>query len=550
MLNQPIFPDNFTYPFVIRSCGGICSLNLAKLVHAHVLKCGVGSNVVVQNSVLDMYVKCGGVVDGRKVFDEMTQRDVVSWNSVVYGYVKMGWMNKARELFDVMPDKSIVSWTAMISGYARVGSTADALAIFHMMQMAGVKPDWITLLSVLPACAQSGALELGKWIHFYADKNGFMLKTSVCNALIEMYAKSGSVDQAWQVFDNMVERDVISWSTMIGGLANHGKAPDAIWLFQDMQKTEIKPNEITFVGLLSACAHAGYLENGLNYFDSMKNDYNLEPGIEHYGCLVDLLGRTGCLDRAFELIKTMPMKPDSAIWGSLLSSCRTKGNLELAVIAMEHLLELEPEDTGNYVLLSNIYADLGRWDGVSRVRKFIRGKIMAKTPGCSSIEVDNVVEEFMSGDDSKTFIKEVYRMLELLVLHHKISKDLVEIMTEEILQEFNYGYASFKGKRASMEDYFETTISEVDGHGGSRTAEYLKNNLFKNLSGHLGFIKDTKNAIVFSQTDADYLSGENPQQRDAGSTASTAVMFGDRILVANVGDSRVVASRDGSGWLA
>lgn len=432
MLNEPIFPDNFTYPFVIRSCGGICSIHLAKLVHGHVLKCGVGSNVVVENSVLDMYVKCGGVVDGRKVFDEMTERDVVSWNSVVYGYVKMGWMKKARELFDEMPEKSIVSWTAMISGYARVGSTADALGVFHMMQMAGVKPDWISLLSVLPACAQSGALELGKWIHFYAEKNGFMLKTSVCNALIEMYAKSGSVDQAWQVFDNMIERDVISWSTMIGGLANHGNAPEAIRLFQDMQKTEIKPNEITFVGLLSACAHAGYLENGLKYFDSMKNDYNLEPGIEHYGCLVDLLGRTGCLDRAFDLIKVMPMKPDSAIWGSLLSSCRNKGNLEMAVIAMEHLLELEPEDTGNYVLLSNIYANLGRWDGVSRVRKFIRGKTMAKTPGCSSIEVDNVVEEFMSGDDSKSFIIEVYRMLELLALHHKISRDLVEIMAEEM----------------------------------------------------------------------------------------------------------------------
>ncbi|KAI3826364.1 hypothetical protein L1987_00411 [Smallanthus sonchifolius] len=262
------------------------------------------------------------------------------------------WMKRARQMFEEMPEKSVVSWTAMISGYTRTG-----------------------------ICTQLGALELGKWIHFYAEKNGFLQRTSLCNALIEMYAKSGNIDQAWQVFDKMLERDVISWSTMVGGLANHGKALEAIRLFHEMQKTTTKPNEITFIGLLSACAHAGLLEDGLRYFNSMTTDYNLEPGIEHYGCMVDLLGRTGCLDQALELIKTLPMKPDAVIWGSLLSSCRIKGNAVMAVIAMEHVLELEPEDAGNYVLLSNIYADLGRWDGGSRVRKLIRGKLMSKKPG-------------------------------------------------------------------------------------------------------------------------------------------------------------------------
>ncbi|KAK1426739.1 hypothetical protein QVD17_15418 [Tagetes erecta] len=429
MLKEAVFPDNFTYPFVVRSCGGICSLDLSKQVHGHVFKFGVGSNSVVVNSLLDMYVKCDGVDDAYKVFDEMSQRDVICWNSLLYGYIKLGQMKRARQLFDEMPERSVVSWTAMISGYARNGSNIDALQIFHMMQLDGVKPDWISLLSVLPACTQVGALELGKWIHFYAEKNGFLRRISLCNALIEMYAKSGNIDQAWQVFDNMVERDVISWSTMVVGLANHGKASEAIRLFQEMQKTAVKPNEITFVGLLSACAHAGLLQDGLRYFNSMTTDYSLEPGIEHYGCLVDLLGRTGCLDQAFELIKTMPMKPDSAIWGSLLSSCRIKGNADMAVIAMEHLLELEPEDVGNYVLLSNIYADLGRWDGVSRVRKLIRGKITSKKPGCSSIEVDNVVEEFVSGDESKPFSGEVYSMLRLLVSHQTTS----EIMGGEML---------------------------------------------------------------------------------------------------------------------
>ncbi|KAL4559176.1 hypothetical protein LXL04_031310 [Taraxacum kok-saghyz] len=424
MLKDPIFPDNFTYPFVLRSCGALSSLNLAKQVHGHVLKSGVQSNIVIENSILDMYMKCDAITNGHKVFNEMTDRDVISWNSLIYGHIKLGQMKRARELFEVMPEKSISSWTAMISGYTRNGSNEDALHIFRMMQLTGVKPDWISLLSVLPACTQLGALELGKWIHFYAEKNGFLENNSLSNALIEMYAKSGNINQARQVFDKMLQRDVISWSTMIVGLANHGKAPEAIKLFQDMQKTTIKPNKITFVGLLSACAHSGFLEIGLKYFDSMKNDYNLNHGIEHYGCLVDLLGRTGYITRAFELVKTMPMKPDSAIWGSLLSSCRTKGNLEMAVIAMENLLELEPEDVGNYVMLSNIYADLGRWDCVSKVRKLMRGKIMSKTPGCSSIEVDNVVEEFVSGDDSKSFSREVYGMLELLALHHQTSLKL------------------------------------------------------------------------------------------------------------------------------
>ncbi|KAL4583313.1 hypothetical protein LXL04_007883 [Taraxacum kok-saghyz] len=273
MLKDPVCPDKFTYPFVIRSCGALSSLHLANQVHGHVLKTGVQSNIVIENSILDMYIRCDAITNGHKVFNEMTDTDVISWNSLIYGHIKLGQMKKARELFDVMPQKSISSWTAMISGYTRNGSNEDALHIFRMMQLTGVKPDWISLLSVLPACTQLGALELGKWIHFYAEKNGFLEKISLSNALIEMYAKTVNINQARQVFDKMLQRDVISRSTMI-------------------------------------------------YFDSMKNDYNLNPGIEHYGCLVDLLGRTGCITLAFELVKTMPMKLDSAIWGSLLSSCR------------------------------------------------------------------------------------------------------------------------------------------------------------------------------------------------------------------------------------
>lgn len=432
MLRQPqqfeIFPDRFTYPFVIRSCGGLPSVWLGKQIHGHVWKFGLIDNTIIQNSLLDMYVKCDAVTEAHKVFDKMTERDVISWNSLISGHMKLGQVRKARALFEQMPHKSIVSWTVMISGYTKTGCFGDALEVFRRMQMVGMQPDWVSLVAVLPACAQLGALELGKWIHFYAEKKGFLSKTSVCNALIEMYTKCGSVSQAMQLFRTILEPDVISWSTMIAGLAHHGRAHEAIQLFHQMQSAAVEPNEITFVALLSACGHAGLLHDGLKFFDSMQDDHNIEPGIEHYGCLVDLLGRTGHVDRALKLIGSMRMRPDSAIWGSLLSSCRSCRDLDTAVVAMENLLELEPEDTGNLVLLANIYADLGKWDGVSRMRRLIRSKSMKKTPGCSLIEVDSIVHEFMSGDDSKAFSKDVFWMLDVLALHQsKISSDRVEV---------------------------------------------------------------------------------------------------------------------------
>ncbi|KAK2983091.1 hypothetical protein RJ640_022577 [Escallonia rubra] len=429
-VEEPIFPNKFTYPYVVKACGGLLCHELGKQLHGHVFKFGFRSNIVIATAMMNMYIKYENFADAHHMFEEMSEKDVISWNSLICGHIKLGQMKRARAVFEEMPDKSIVSWTAMITGYTKLGCHSDALDVFRRMQMAGIKPDWISLVAVLPVCAQLGALELGKWIHFYADKNGFLQKTCICNALIEMYAKCGNVNRSLELFDHMHDRDVISWSTMIVGLSNHGKAREAIELFQEMQRAKVKPNEITFVGLLSACAHAGFLDEGVRYFDSMKNNYKIEPGIEHYGCLVDLLGRTGCLDRGLETIKRMPMKPDSAIWGSLLSSCRTHSNLGIAVVAMEHLLELEPDDTGNYVLLSNIYADLGKWEGVSRMRKLIRSKSMKKTPGCSMIEANNVVQEFVSADDSKPFSKDIYQMLELVALHQSIGDDLDETILE------------------------------------------------------------------------------------------------------------------------
>jgi pentatricopeptide repeat protein len=429
---NPIFPDRFTFPFVIKSCSGLVCYNLGKQVHAHLCKFGPKSNITMENALIDMYTKCASLLDAHKVFDGMVERDAISWNSIISGHVGVGQMRKAGALFDLMPYRTIVSWTAMISGYTRLGSYADALYVFRQMQIVGVEPDEISIISVLPACAQLGALEVGKWIHMYCDRNGLLRKTSICNALMEMYSKCGCIGQAYQLFDQMSKGDVISWSTMIGGLANHGKAREAIELFKRMKKAKIEPNGITFLGLLSACAHAGFWNEGLAYFDSMSKDYHIEPEVEHYGCLVDILGRAGRLSQALDVIEKMPMKPDSKIWGSLLSSCRTHSNLDIAIIAMEHLEELEPDDTGNYVLLSNIYADLAMWDGVSRMRKLIKSKSMKKTPGSSLIDINNVVQEFVSWDDSKPFSRDIFWLLELLTSHQDTTDPhLIEIMLED-----------------------------------------------------------------------------------------------------------------------
>ncbi|XP_030452648.1 pentatricopeptide repeat-containing protein At2g20540 [Syzygium oleosum] len=412
--DERVSPDKFTFPFLIKSCGGLASEDLGMQAHAHVWKFGPAGHLVTENSLIDMYTKFGNLDDAYKVFDDMPQRDAVSWNSLVSGHVRLGQMTRARELFDEMPCKTIVSWTTVISGYSQVGGYGDALEIFRRMQTVGVEPDEISIVSVLPACAHLGALEVGKWIHMYADKHRLLHRTCICNALMEMYAKCGCIEQASRLFNEMNERDVISWSTMICSLANHGKANEAIELFQAMRRARVDPNGVTFLGILSACAHAGLVDEGLELFCSMKRDYELEPDIEHYGCLIDLLGRSGCLDQALDVVQTMPIKPDSKIWGSLLSSCRTHGNLEMAVAAMEHLVELEPDSTGNYVLLANLYADLGKSKGVSRMRKLMRNRNLKKPPGGSSIEVDNMVLEFVSGDNSKPFSGDAYRMIELL----------------------------------------------------------------------------------------------------------------------------------------
>ncbi|RZC43830.1 hypothetical protein C5167_036776 [Papaver somniferum] len=319
---------------------------------------------------------------------------------MISGYVGVELVEEARILFDEMPLKDVVSWNVLITGYAHSNQVGQVLKLFEDMQFANVKPDNYTLVNVLSACAQVGALKQGQWIHAYADKNGINLHGFLATAFVNMYSKCGCIDKALRVFnDNTKERDISTWNSVIAGLSIHGYGKEAVEKFSEMMNDGCKPNEITFVSVLSACSRSGLFEEGCRIYELMVRVHGLEPSIEHYGCILDLLGRAGHLKEALKLVQTMPLKEESVgVWESLLSACRTHGNVELAEIIAEKILKLNPMDSYSYVQLSNIYAAKERWGDVREVWRKMRIQKVRKEPGGSMIEVDGVVHEFLAGD--------------------------------------------------------------------------------------------------------------------------------------------------------
>eukprot|EP01018_Ginkgo_biloba_P034182 Gb_33062 [translate_table: standard] len=355
--------DNFTFPFVLKACGSLSALQEGKQIHDHVVKTGFESDVFVGNSLVAMYAKCGNIKIARQVFDNMSNNDVASWSTMIVGYTQ----NK---------------------------QTNEALKLFHQMQQANVKPNRVTFLSVLPAYADLAALEQGKDIHNLIIKNGFESDVVVGTALIDMYAKCGSLQIARHLFDKMSERNVVSWNAMIDGYGMHGKGEEALALFSKMQHCCVKPDHITFICVLSACSHAGLVVEGQKYFDCMIHDYCIMPREQHYACVVDLLGRAGHLDKALDFIGKMPLEPGASVWGALLSACKTHCNFELGECVAECLFNIDPENAGRYVLLSNIYAAAGRWDDVTKLRTMMKDRGLKKIPGCSLIEINSKLQPF------------------------------------------------------------------------------------------------------------------------------------------------------------
>uniref|UniRef100_A0A2N9F6L8 DYW domain-containing protein n=1 Tax=Fagus sylvatica TaxID=28930 RepID=A0A2N9F6L8_FAGSY len=422
-------PNQFTFPSVLKACAQTARLIEGKQVHGLVVKYGLDSDEFVVSNLVRMYVMCGVMKDAHVLFlrnliefdkgDEVVRNNkrkeegnVVLWNVMVDGYVRLGEFGAARDLFDRMPQRSVVSWNAMISGYAQHGFFKEAIEMFHEMQMGDVYPNYVTLVSVLPAISRFGALELGKWVHLYAEKNGIEIDDVLGSALVDMYSKCGSIEKALQVFERLPRKNAITWSAIIGGLAMHGRANDALDYFSSMERAGVTPSDVTYIGVLSACSHAGLVDEGRSFFSHMVKVVGLEPRIEHYGCMVDLLGRAGHLEEAEELILNMPIKPDDVIWKALLGACKMRGNIEMGKRVAEVLMDMVPRDSGSYVALSNMYASSRNWEAVAEVRLMMKEMDIRKDPGCSWIELDGEIHEFLVDDDSHCRAKEIHSMWE------------------------------------------------------------------------------------------------------------------------------------------
>eukprot|EP01018_Ginkgo_biloba_P038696 Gb_15811 [translate_table: standard] len=396
-------PNLVSVVSVLSACCHLVALQQGMWIHGYMIRNGFDLDDVMGTALIDMYAKCGRLETACQLFDKMSKRDVLTdlapspvtmvsvvqacahlaalqqakWihgcvirrgfelddvvgTALVDMYAKCGSIEIAQQLFNKMSKRNVVSWSAMITAYAQSGHANEALVCFNQMQLAGMKPNLVTMVSVLPACAYLASLQQGRWIHGHIIRSGFESDVVVMTALIDMYAKCGSIDVARKLFDNMPEKNVVSWNTMIAGYGTHGHGEDAIAIFTEMLQTGIKPNDISLLSVLSACSHAGLVDEGWHYFDCMIRDYCITPRMEHYACMVDLLGRAGHLNEAQDFIKNMPLEPGASVWGALLNACRMHCNIKLA----------------------------GRWDCVAKVRATMKDKGLKKTPGWSLIEME------------------------------------------------------------------------------------------------------------------------------------------------------------------
>ncbi|EXB87349.1 Serine/threonine-protein phosphatase PP2A-4 catalytic subunit [Morus notabilis] len=411
MLENGFLPNNYTFSFLLRACTELSDLSLGFTIHGQTIRLGWESYDFVQNGLIHLYATCFCMDPARKLFDVNVNRDVITWTSLINGYAKSEQLLIARELFDKMPEKNTVSWSAMINGYCQVGLFKEALELFSDMQASGFAPSHAAIVGALTACAFLGALDQGRWIHAYVGRKGMQIDRVVGTALIDMYAKCGCIQTACVVFDGLSERDVFAFTSLISGLANHGQSTRAIELFMRMQREGVQPNEVTFISVLSACSRMGLVDEGLRIFESMRSIYGIEPRVQHYGCLVDLLGRVGMIEEAKKVVREMPIEPDSYVLGALLNACRVHGDVELGQEMVLCLAEQGLDHSGVHVLLSNMYASADQWDFVTKVRKKMEMKKVAKVPGCSSIEVDGLVYEFVAGDRSHVLMDEIVRTL-------------------------------------------------------------------------------------------------------------------------------------------
>lgn len=484
-----LIPDKFTFPCAIKAC---MDTSQVKSIHGMVFKLGLEFDFYVGSSLVHSYLKCGLSTEALVVFDELPERDVVIWNAMINGFSQTGELDKSLEIFTrmvedgVIPnkftvtgilsvfatigevhngraihgfvikmgydfataisnalidmygkckckmdavcvftsmlEKDILSWNSIICVHEQRGEHEETLRLFEEMLRADVLPDLVTIASVLPACAHLAQLMLGRKIHGHMIINGWgkdglggeFDDIHINNAVMDMYAKCGSLREASLVFDKMIRRDVASWNIMIMGYGMHGFGNEALALFYGLGEAQLEPDEVTFVGILSACSHAGFLRQGYKLLMQMQPNYNILPTIEHYTCVIDMLGRAGRLEEAYELLLKMPYEANPVVWRAFLAASRMHGNSDFSEIAAEKVFELEPEHCGNYVILSNIYGASGRFKEVLGVRHTMKEQDVRKMPGCSWIELSNGVHVFVTLDRNHPEELQIYAVLHSL----------------------------------------------------------------------------------------------------------------------------------------
>ncbi|CAK9191326.1 unnamed protein product [Sphagnum troendelagicum] len=470
--------NNFTYMSILNACNSPAALEWGKEVHAHIMNSGWDSDVCVGNALISMYTKCGDSADAFEVFRRMERQGALEWgkhvhahirksqfgsdvrvcNALIGMYVKCGRNDDAFELFRQMQQEgmelsnitymsilnactnpSALEWgrevhahivnsrlkwdvcvgTALISMYAKCGASEDAFKVYRELQQEGVGLNRVTYICILKACANLTALAEGRQLNLNIIEAGLGADIWIQNALIDMYAKCGSFVDARKVFDTMAQRDVVSWTVMIDALSQHGCGEEALELFGQMKEEGVQPDAITFIGVLSACSHAGLVNEGLGYFSSMFQDHGIMPTSTHYGCMVDLLGRAGRLREAEECIKKMPNEANPSIWAALLGACRVYCNVKLAESAATHWLKLEPKNAAVYVLLSHVYAAAGMWDSIVEIRKLMEERGVQKEPGRCWIEVEGKMHTFVADDRTHLQVEQIYAELETLSVQMK-----------------------------------------------------------------------------------------------------------------------------------
>ncbi|XP_073052148.1 pentatricopeptide repeat-containing protein At4g16835, mitochondrial [Primulina eburnea] len=368
-------------------------------------------NLVTWNAMISGYIETGDLESALALFGKAPVKGVIAWTAIITGYMRSGRVELAEKVFFETPDKNLVTWNAMMAGYVENGRGEDCLKVFKKMLELRIRANPSSFSTILLACSNLSVLKFGKQVHQLMQKSPLYLDTMVGTSLISMYCKCGILKDAWKLFQEMSSKDLVTWNSMISGYAQHGVSGKALCLFDEMRNTGIKPDWITFVGILSACNHAGLVEVGIRYFEKMQKDYKIAVRPDHYTSMIDLLGRAGRLTEAVDLIKKMPFEPHSAIFGTLLGACRIHKNSEIAEFAANNLLSLDPGNPAAYVQLANVYAAKKNWESVSKVRRWMKENKVIKTPGYSWIEVKSVVHEFRSGDRLHPELERIHEKL-------------------------------------------------------------------------------------------------------------------------------------------